>query len=321
MMTIEDNIVKHRPNITQSSLETYLISLKNIRKLVDNKDTLNNTKFLHDYDKIIKLLDKYKITTRKNKLTSIIVALSSDKKPNNELITKYQSKLKELNDEYMIFLNKQEKTDKQRDNWLEYNELIEVCNEITNEIKKEKLFTKKTEHTNKEINLIQQLVILRVYFDYPLRNDYANMKIINNEEYEDLKEDDENNYLLIDKKNMYFVLNDFKNKKRMGKKKIEINKNLENIIKKWLKINKSGYFLVKTDMKTPMSPNDITKYLNKLFMKRTGKLISSSLIRHIVISKMSENEPTSLEQQEKDQKIENKFLHSSEVNKLYRKVK
>jgi len=34
-MTIEENIILNRPNIKQSSLNTYLVSLKNLRKKID----------------------------------------------------------------------------------------------------------------------------------------------------------------------------------------------------------------------------------------------------------------------------------------------
>jgi hypothetical protein len=318
-MTIENNIIKSRPNITQSTLQTYLVSLKKIKEKIAGNSTLNNTKFLHEYDKIIDLLNQSKITTQKNKITAIIVALSSDKKLDKELIKNYQTKLTALNKEYMEFLTKQEKTDTQSRNWIDYDDLIGVYNELLRDVKKDNLFSKK-ELTDKEFILVQELILLKTHIDYPLRNDFADMKIITAEDCKNLKEDDNNNYLCIDNDNMKFILNDFKNRKRLGKKEIEVNKNLNKLIKKWIKINKSGYFLVKKNRKTPLTSNQITKTFNRLFLRKTGKLISTSMIRHIIISHLTKNEPTILEAQENDKKIENKFLHSSQVNKLYRKI-
>ena len=319
-MTIEEQIILKRPNIKQSSLNTYLVSLKNLRKNIDDKTDLDNTDFLQDYDKVMESIKNMKITTKKNRITSILVALGSDIKLNTELIDKYQDKLKELNDEYSIFLKTQKKTDTQEKNWLDYEDLVDVYNDVMKDIKHHKITTKK-ELNDKEFDLLQQLVILRTYLDFPLRNDFADMRIIDNKECKKLNDDDDDNYLAILPKNKkQFILNDFKNKKKIGKKKLDITPSLNKIINLWLKHNKSGYYLVKTDRKTPMNPNNITKYLNKLFVKKTGKKIGSSLIRHIVISKLTENEPTIEEEEKKEKDIENKFLHSKEMNKLYRKI-
>ena len=319
-MTIENNIILKRPNIKQSSLYTYMVSLKSLRKQIDKKTDMNSTDFLQNYDKVMESIKDMKITTKKNRITAILVALGSDTPINTDLIDKYQIKLKDLNDTYSAFLRTQKKTETQEKNWLNYDDLVSVYNNVMKNVKLEKIITKK-ELTDKEFNLFQQLVILRTYLDFPLRNDFADMKVINATEYAELKADDENNYLAIFPKNKKkFILNDFKNKKIIGRKMLDITPSLNKVINQWLKNNTSGYYLVKTDRKTPMNPNTITKYLNKLFVSKTGKKIGSSLIRHIVISKLTENEPTIEEEEKKEKAIENKFLHSKEMNKLYRKI-
>lgn len=319
-MAIEEAIVLKRPDIKQSSLKTYLVSLKCLRKNIDGKTELENTNFLQDYDLVMDSIKDMKITTKKNRITSILVALGSDLELNTKLIDKYQNKLKELNDQYSAFLKTQKKTDTQEKNWLEYNDLVEVYNNVMKDIKHNKITTKK-QLNNADFDLLQQLVILRTYLDFPLRNDFADMKIIDHKEYKKLDDNDDQNYLAILPKNKkQFILNDFKNKKKIGRKRLDVTQSLNKLINLWLKHNTSGYYLVKTDRKTPMNPNNITKYLNKLFMKKTGKKIGSSLIRHIVISKITENEPTIEEEEEKEKAIENKFLHSKEMNKLYRKI-
>lgn len=319
-MTIEENIILNRPNVKQSSLNTYLISLKNLRKKIDGKTELDDTEFLNDFDKISDILKDEKLTTQKNRITSILVALGANDKKNDSLIDKYQKKLKNLNDEYSAFLKTQKKTDTQEKNWLDYEDLVDIFNDVMKDVKRDKI-TKKEKLDVKEFDLLQQLVILRTYLDFPLRNDFADMKIIDSKEYKNLDSDDENNYLaLLGKNKKVFILNDFKNKNRIGRKELQITPSLNKIINIWLKHNKSGWYLVKTDRKTPMNPNNITKFLNKIFMKKANKKIGSSLIRHIVISKITEGTPTIKEEEEKQKEIENKFLHSGEMNKLYRKV-
>ena len=319
-MSIEDNIVLKRPDIKQSTLATYMNSLKNLRKRIDEKTDLEDTGFLQNYEKVMKALNDMKLTTKKNKITSVLVELDAETKKDEKLIDRYQKALKNLNDEYVKFLKTQTKTDTQKENWLEYDDLVQVFNDIMADVKHNKI-GKKDSLDNKDFDLLQQLVILRTYLDHPVRNDFADMRVITSKEEKKLSEDDEGNYLvLLPKNKKQFVLNDFKNRDKIGKKRLDVSPPLNKIINLWLKHNKSGYYLVMKDRKRPLNPNGITKYLNKIFMKRTNKKIGSSLIRHIVISKVTENQPTILEEEKKAQDIEDKFLHSGGMNKLYRKV-
>jgi hypothetical protein len=51
-----------------------------------------------------------------------------------------------------------------------------------------------------------------------------------------------------------------------------------------------------------------------------GKTISTSLLRHIVISFMRASDPTIKEQEKKEKEIEEKFMHSGSMNQRYRKI-
>ena len=120
-------IKKARPDITNSSINSYIISLRMLysAEVDEDDDKLKeqlSSKFLHDFKETKDLVNLSKsLNTRKNRLTSILVALSSEKKPDNKLIEKYQVYLKSI----MMILNKQlksqEKTDTQEENWLTYD--------------------------------------------------------------------------------------------------------------------------------------------------------------------------------------------------------
>ena len=189
-------------------------------------------------------------------------------------------------------------------------------------MEKVKEFKRKEKLSKKEFDTLQKLVVLRTYLQFPLRNDYADMPVIRKIDYNKLKDDEKKaNYLVIgaDGKKQ-FILTQYKNSKFLGEKRFDVPKPLNAIINLWLKHNTSGWYLVRIrDITRPMSPNLLTKYLNKIFKSR-GKKISSSMIRHIVISHQMQNEPTIKEKQEKEKAIEDKFLHSAKVNDLYRKV-
>lgn len=316
MEKLKNEILKCR-DIKKSSLNTYLSSIKILKKKYDNTE-FKNLKFLQNTDKILNIIDDEKsITTKKNRLTAILVVLGCSKQLNKKYIDIYDKKLKEYNIEYMNFLKKQEKTDKQKNNWVEYEDIVKLISSLKTWINNLKLFNKKN-LSNKDFNILQEYVLLNTYLNYPIRNDYANMPIFKLDDYNKLNSDIQlkNNYLILDGSDMYFYLNNFKNVKKIGTKKIKINDELKEILNKWLNVNDTKYFILKSNRMNPINENGLTKYLNNIFMKYFNKKVGSSLIRHIIISHKLKNEKT-IKQKEA---FADNFLHSSFVNELYRKV-
>ena len=81
-----DLVIKlYNPKLKDNSLKAYLI---NLRKLNNNEDP-KNLNFLKDFDSIIATLSKYKESTRKNYLNTIIVSLKALKE-DDKLINKYE---------------------------------------------------------------------------------------------------------------------------------------------------------------------------------------------------------------------------------------
>jgi hypothetical protein len=320
-----DLIKAKRPNICENTLIAYERQLTKMFKDLGNKGEIKNSKFLHNYNKVEDYIDKLtKITTKKNKLTAIIVAIDADKnfKGKEDLKDKYQKKLKGLNEEYNDFLKKQVKTPTQEKNWIEYSDMVEIANDL---VKKVKGFKKKDKLENHEFETLQNTILLKTHLEFPIRNDLSEVKITDLEKYEKLNEKEKNkhNWLIKYPNNkMVFVLNNFKNSKKLGSKKYDVPKKLVNLYKLWFKFNTSDYFLVsKRDRNQPINGNTQTKYFNSLFHKYyPDKNISSSLIRHIVISHFSEDQPTIEELEKKAQEIENKYLHSASMNAKYRKI-
>lgn len=324
-MVISDLIKAKRPNICENTLNSYSKQLTKMYKDLGNSGIPRNTKFLQNFGKIEEYIDGHnKITTKKNKLTAIIVAIDADKsfKGKDDLKDKYQKKLKELNEEYNDFLKKQIKTQTQEKNWIEYETLVDIANDL---VKKVKSFKAKETLEKHEFEALQNAILLKTHIVFPIRNDLSEVKVIDLEKYEKLneKEQDKHNWLIKYPKNkMVFVLNNFKNSKKLGTKKYDVPKNLVNLYKIWFKFNKSEYFLVsKRDRTLSINGNTQTKYFNSLFHKYYPKKnISSSLIRHIVISHFSEGDPTIEELEARAKKVEEKYLHSASMNALYRKL-
>ena len=203
-MSLKDNIKKSR-NIKDSSLNTYLSALRKIRNKIEpdkNKDELSNINFLKDFKKIMSVIDEEKkITSKKNKLTAILVALNSEENKDTKLIDKYGNELKILGEKYLSFLRQQKKTETQAKNWIDYNGLINIANKLMREVKHRCINKKKKDDdlTNKEFDILQQYVILRTYLTFPLRNDFADMKVLSLQQYKQLdkKEQEDNNFLVL----------------------------------------------------------------------------------------------------------------------------
>ena len=316
--------IKNSRKIADSSLKSYSSTLRALKKKMNLDPKLENTEFLRDSELLNIVDDKYKtLTTKKNVLTAILVALGSDDPKDEKLIKKVSDKLHKYNSEYMEFLKKQIKTDTQKKNWISYQDVIDIVNEIALEIKNLKL-NKRKYLNKKEFDLLQQYVILRTYLDFPLRNDFADMEVETLKDFKKIPEEEKKdiNYLVLSSNNVkHFHINAFKNRRRIGKKTMRVTKSVNKIINIWLKFNKSGYYLVRSDREFPMNPNDITKYFNKIFKARTNnKKISTSMLRHIIISYENRNLPTIKEKENEIKNIEDKFLHSQAINDLYRKI-
>ena len=310
METIKKQISKFKPNLSESSLNLYISKLKRFMQ----KDKFD-IKIFDNPDVIFKHLEEYpNISTRKSILTAIVVALQAQEKPNNELIEKYQEEMMKYLNEENTEIFKQTKNDKQKERWISMNDFVETINKIGQEIKEQKIMKKK-ELDNNEYGKLQDYVILRLFHDYSWRNDIASLHVVDNED--DIEEN--KNYLVKDK-NYKIILQDYKTKKKYGKKEYLLNKNLQRIVKKLLKHNTSGNLLLSKNRKSPLKRNNLTLHLNRIFMKYTGKKIGSSLLRHIQSSELNKDMMSLREKQTRERNVEDKFLHSGLMNELYRKI-
>lgn len=318
-MSLKEKIMKKR-KINENSVTQYLRCLNALKKSIGVTDD-EMCECLSDFDKVMKYINGLeKMTTKKNKLTAVVVALDSCE-ADDKLIQKYKNVLKDANDEYNLFLNKQIKTETQKKNWIEYPELVKVANDLLSIVK---TFKNKEQLSKMEYDALMKCVLLQTHLEFPLRNDLSEVKMINSKDYSKLKDKKTENYLVIQDKpsKMVFHFNHFKNQKSLGSLKMPVPKKLVNLYKIYFKFNKSDNFLTSLkDRTSPITPNKQTKIFTELFKSYyPDKNISSSLIRHIIISHLTKDEPTIKEKQEKKEHIKVKFQHSEKMNDQYRKV-
>ena len=228
-----------------------------------------------------------------------------------EIVNKYSSKRDKEHTHYETLVKSHKKTDRQEKNWVELDEI----DSILKQYKRRAIdIYKKSNNNKKDFSTLQQYIILLTYRNIPMRNDLANMKVVTPIEYNKIDKDtkEKHNYLVgSNRKPYHFQINEYKTKKSFGKKKIEIPKTLNREIRKWLKVNDSGYFITNATHTQPISANGITKLLTKIFKEHTGKNVSTSLIRHIYLSSKYKGD---LDEKEKDA---HKMSHSLEQQKDY----
>jgi len=257
-MTIEETLKQNRPLLSDASLRTYKSILSNLYKRVFPNDTEINVSKFGETEKFLEYLKTTPYNKRKTQLASLVVI--SGKQEYNILMMDDIKKYKENE-------LKQEKTETQTENWLEFSEVQKV---VENQAKVAKGLFSKTDHTIGELQQIQNYILLCLttgYFIEPRRSMDWIMKFKNYDEASD-------NY--VDMKENKFVFQRYKTGKTYAKKEVEIPKKLKAILTKWIKINPCDY-LIFDKYKKPITSALIVDRLNNVF----GKQISTSMLRHI----------------------------------------
>lgn len=306
-INFEELIKKDRPEIKDNSIKSYLITLKKMNK---NK-ALTTMSFLKNYDNIIKILDNLALTTRRNYLSSILVVLRAyNKKSFNKVLDKYKKLLAELNEQYTNKIDSHEKSDKQKENWMELSELKKGLKLYKNQIK-DRDIKDKEKLNKKDLDLLKKYLVVALYTaQAPVRLNYANMSIINSEK--DIKP--KQNYLLIKGRNKKtFVFQEYKTAKTNGRVDKIVPKELNSILNFYLKYNKSKYLLTNSKQE-PMTPNALGKLITKAF-DFTGKKVTLNLLRHVYISSKID-----LDAIKKQKELAKDMMHSESTQESYAKV-
>lgn len=317
MDIIKDSIDSKR-NIKPNSLRAYTISLQKLHDFIVGKGELEDLNFLKDEDKVAEKLQELKLSTQKNYLAAVIVALDAMNNENDydEELTFYRGYLDELNKQSKEEAEKQQKTESQDKNWVSMKELRKVISKYKADIMERELLTKDPLNS-KQFDLIQKWVVGNLFLDPenpPTRLDYAPMKIIKENEFEKLDDEEksENNYLVLKSRNKkYFHFGEYKTASKYGNNVVPVGKKLNSVLNIWLRINPTDHLLLNSKGE-PQTANGLGKYITKVF-EPTGKNIGVNMLRHIFIS-----EKFSPELNEK-QEVAKKMGHSVSTQELYSK--
>jgi integrase len=318
MEELTTNILEKR-KIKPNTLRAYLINIRKLHEKVNPNKEFTNLDFLKNKDKILGILEDMKLSTKKNYVASIIVALSSQPKKYGKIVEEYRDYLDGIAKLYKEQMEEQTKSEKEEANWVSLSKLRKVMNGYKREIMERDLLKKEPDSlTKKERDLIQKWVVSSLYLlddNPPMRLDYI-MKTISRTEYDKLSDvqKKEQNFLVVSSRNKkFFSFGEYKTSKQYGVKKIPVGSKLNTVLNVWLKINKTGH-LILNSRGEPMTSNGLTKYLNKVFSPSGKNNISATQLRHIFISEKIGG-PTLKEKKE----LADKMAHSTNQQEIYNK--
>jgi len=278
-------ISKDRPKLKTNTIKQYEIHLNKLKKIFDS----DNWDFLSNPDEVMEKISSNHYTSQRNTLNAVIIlllALNSDKKY-DELIEDYQKRRDKLNDKYLEDNSNGKISQSQAQNFVDLEEIKKMLKTMDNEIKSQGL-KKKENLTGKEKELLMVYTIFSMLIKYPVRLDFAGMKLISKTMYNKLKEDDKKlgNYLINEKGKLTMIMNEYKTSKKYGEKKIPIDKDIEKVIRMYIRKTKktNGDVLFVSSTGNAISRNALSQLLVKTSKKYLGKAISTTMMRKIVVS-------------------------------------
>ena len=277
-----DKIKENRPNLKDNTIKQYLTNLKKLQSLFDT----DNFNFLSKPKEVQEKISHLHYTSQRNHYNAIIVLLSSlNEKDLQGIIEEYGKLRDELNDKYSEEQKSGVISEKQSKNFTTIEEVYKMIDTMGEELKPIKKKTK-DQMTSREKALLQVYTLFNIYSRMPMRNDVAGMEAIQKRTYNKLseKEKKENNYLVIEKNNLFFVLNKYKTAKKYEELKLPIeDKQLRKLLRYYIKINGLGV-LFKSSTGKALSRNALTQLLIKTSKKYMDKSISTTLLRKIYLS-------------------------------------
>ena len=285
VMNLQEELEKR--DLAESSVLQYIKTLINLHKKIYNNEQVKSLNFLKDLEKVENTIkENYKENTQKSIYNTLCSILYEYKKKKG--FSKPYEYYKQLSDEIGKEIDSKNsqniKTETQKSNWIEWNDVLEKRNELHNEV--DKIILKKN-ITQKDYETLLKNVVISLYtYLPPRRNEYQNILIVPTDK--DL--DDNKNYYVLDTNK--FILNKYKTSKKYGKQEIDIPEDLQIAIKNYLQFHtlyvnnkkKKKHFevplLVSISGEPLIQINSLTRILNKIFKKNIG----ASMLRHIYLS-------------------------------------
>lgn len=274
-------IRENRPNITDSSVKTYVSILSNLYYRVHERDQPIDMSFFRNEKRILELLKDKTPQSRKTVLAAIVVLNGQDHQ--QDIISK---QMKDDVEETKKDINTQTKSKTQSENWESYDAIKGL--QQTYETKALDILSAKgklNETQNELINRFMMLSLSTGVYMPPRRSEMVLIKI---------KDIDESKDNYIDMAKSEFVYNQYKTVKKYGQQRVGFPPAFKAILKKYLAKVKGQTYLLEHNGQ-PYLATELTREMHKIF----GKKISTSMLRHIYLSDIYKDVPALAEMQER----------------------
>jgi hypothetical protein len=295
--TLAKQIRHNRPNITDSSVKTYVSLLSNMYYREHSRDDEIDLSYFHNASHLMEVLKDKTPQARKTVLAAIVVLNGEDNK--QELIEKQMKEdVTKTNEEN----NNQTKNEKQTNNWESYDTVKQLQQKYQEEATKLFSIKGKLDETKHELLTRYMMLTLSsgVYFP-PRRSEMVLIKV------KDIDQEKDN---YIDLSTNEFVYNQYKTVRKYGQQRVKFPSAFKAILKKYLsKISGQTYLLENKGQ--PYLATQLTRELNKIF----GKKISTSMLRHIYLSDIYKDVPALKQMQERASEMGHSLSQSLEYVK------
>ena len=269
-----------KKKVTESTATAYVKTLY----MLNDKVAFKTLAFLKNTDEILKKIATYADNTQKAIFTTVasVLSLYKDKPTYKKVYSFYYDKMMGKAKDMRESHKPSEKTEKQQESWLSWEEVQKKKNEIKEDVVK---FANNKILNPEQFSKLLSYVILCIYTDIPPRRnqDFLDMVVV--KKWSESMPSDIN---YLDITGRQFVFNKFKTSKTYGQQKVSIPDDLMMAVATYLRHHPIGKskkannfpFLVGADGSPMTAVNAITRILNKVF----GKKIGSSMLRHIYIT-------------------------------------
>ena len=335
MISIEDIINYYRKENENRSESTYTTMKYNIVRLekIYNKDIDDLTvKDFSSIKKTSKLLENYKLNTQIQTIMGIKLFLKFKGEINKGLIDKWNDELKVLCGKSKEVVEKNEMTENEEKNWINYLDLTEKFDQFYN-YKFEEELEKDGLNDYDKYRWVRDFMLLAFYIDLPPTRigNYQFMKIRAKKKRKATSLDKKFNYLMVNGDGSYqLVFNQYKTAKYLGQitHTIKADSKIGKIIDMYLPIREIFVGKTKTELllnkdRREMTQSNITDTLKYISRKIVGKDLSVNLLRHIYITYYFQ-QPNSIEDKKEVAKFMGQTYDATQMekyNKLSAKIK
>ena len=296
-----DKLKNKKKNLKASSITTYTRNIKRLYKASGGEGDIPMKHTWVNSKKLVSWYNDQSLSVRRHMSNAAIVALQVYSKTSKAWVKRQQSDMKEFDEQH----NKRELSDKQKSKVPAKG--FAAIKSAVNNMKKELKHVLSDIDSKADLLRVQDLVILSLYSELPLRLDYATLKLERG-----------NNSIFKSKRKptgWTIELKDFKTVSSMGPKKFRLNQGNQRLLNKFIpavqKLTDHGYFLTNKNG-GKMSKQVLSKTLMRITKQKIGKAFSSQLIR--ILFAMSNRGVI-----ESAKEVNEKLMHSSEQSLQYAK--